>query len=57
MGAIAGHELPLVGDAGAGQVDRLVVEGEDVVLDGALVRAAEDEIARAHRAQAQRFAE
>jgi cytosine/adenosine deaminase-related metal-dependent hydrolase len=37
------------------RVDRLVVEGEDVVQDGALVRAAEDEIASAHRAQAQRF--
>ncbi len=38
------------------RVDRLVVEGEDVVRDGALVRADEDEIARAHRAQARRFA-
>ena len=32
------------------RVDRLVVEGEDVVRGGALVHADEDEIARAHRA-------
>ena len=38
------------------RVDRLVVEGEDVVRDGALVRADEDEIARDQRAQARRFA-
>jgi cytosine/adenosine deaminase-related metal-dependent hydrolase len=38
------------------RVDRLVVEGEDIVSDGALVRADEDDIARTHRAQAQRFA-
>jgi cytosine/adenosine deaminase-related metal-dependent hydrolase len=38
------------------RVERLVVEGEDVVRDGALVNADEDEIARAHRAQARRFA-
>jgi cytosine/adenosine deaminase-related metal-dependent hydrolase len=38
------------------RVDRLVVEGEDVVRGGALVRADEADIARAHRAQAQRFA-
>ena len=38
------------------RVDRLVVEGEDVVRGGALVRADADEIARAHRAQARRFA-
>jgi cytosine/adenosine deaminase-related metal-dependent hydrolase len=38
------------------RVDRLVVGGEDVVRGGALVRADEDEIARAHRAQARRFA-
>jgi cytosine/adenosine deaminase-related metal-dependent hydrolase len=37
------------------RVDRLVVGGEDVVRDGALVRADEDEIARDHRAQARRF--
>jgi cytosine/adenosine deaminase-related metal-dependent hydrolase len=39
------------------RVDRLVVEGEDVVRGGALVHADEDEIARAHRAQARRFCE
>ena len=38
------------------RVDRLVVAGEDVVRGGALVRADEAEIARDHRAQAQRFA-
>jgi cytosine/adenosine deaminase-related metal-dependent hydrolase len=38
------------------RVDRLVVGGEEIVRDGALVRADEDEIARAHREQARRFA-
>jgi cytosine/adenosine deaminase-related metal-dependent hydrolase len=38
------------------RVDRLVVEGEDVVRGGALVRADESEIARAHRVEARRFA-
>jgi cytosine/adenosine deaminase-related metal-dependent hydrolase len=38
------------------RVDRLVVGGEDVVRDGALVRGDEAEIARAHRIQAARFA-
>jgi cytosine/adenosine deaminase-related metal-dependent hydrolase len=38
------------------RVDRLVVGGEDVVRDGALVRADEAEIARDHRVQARRFA-
>jgi cytosine/adenosine deaminase-related metal-dependent hydrolase len=38
------------------RVDRLVVGGEDVVRDGALVRADEDDIASAHRVQARRFA-
>jgi cytosine/adenosine deaminase-related metal-dependent hydrolase len=37
------------------RVDRLVVGGEEIVRGGALVRADESEIARAHRAQAQRF--
>jgi cytosine/adenosine deaminase-related metal-dependent hydrolase len=37
------------------RVDRLVVEGEDVVRGGALVRADETEIASAQRAQAGRF--
>jgi cytosine/adenosine deaminase-related metal-dependent hydrolase len=42
--------------AGPWRVDRLYVGGELVVSGGALVRADEDEIARAHRAQASRFA-
>ena len=37
------------------RVDRLVVGGDDVVRDGALVRADEAEIAREHRVQARRF--
>jgi cytosine/adenosine deaminase-related metal-dependent hydrolase len=58
-----GLELGGAADAVAGlvlsgphRVDRLVVGGEDVVRDGALVRADEDEIARAHRRQAERLA-
>jgi 8-oxoguanine deaminase len=42
--------------SGSHRVDRLVVAGEDVVRGGALVRAVEAEIARAHRVQARRFA-
>jgi len=42
--------------AGPHRVDRLYVGGELVVRGGALVRADEAEIARAHRAQAVRFA-
>ncbi|HYY64563.1 MAG TPA: 8-oxoguanine deaminase [Gaiellaceae bacterium] len=38
------------------RVDRLVVGGEDVVRDGGLVHAAEEEIACDHRKQAERFA-
>jgi cytosine/adenosine deaminase-related metal-dependent hydrolase len=38
------------------RVDRLYVGGEEVVRDGRLVRADEEEIARHHRAQAGRFA-
>jgi 8-oxoguanine deaminase len=37
------------------RVDRLYVGGEEVVRDGRLVHADEDEIAREHRAQAARF--
>ena len=37
------------------RVDRLYVEGEEVVRDGRLVRADEEEIARHHRDQARRF--
>ena len=57
-----GLELGGADDAVAGlvfsaphRVDRLVVEGRDVVRGGALVNADEDEIARAHRIQARRF--
>ena len=39
------------------RVDRLLVGGEDVVRDGQLVRASEQEIASAHRKQARRFAQ
>jgi cytosine/adenosine deaminase-related metal-dependent hydrolase len=42
--------------SGPHRPDRLVVGGEEVVRDGHLVRADEDEIARAHRVQARRFA-
>jgi cytosine/adenosine deaminase-related metal-dependent hydrolase len=38
------------------RVDRLFVGGNEIVRDGHLVHADEDEIARAHRVQAQRFA-
>jgi cytosine/adenosine deaminase-related metal-dependent hydrolase len=37
------------------RVDRLLVGGEDVVRDGRLVRADEEEVAQAQRAQARRF--
>jgi hypothetical protein len=39
------------------RVDRLYVGGNEVVRDGRLVNADEDEIARHHRVQARRFAE
>jgi cytosine/adenosine deaminase-related metal-dependent hydrolase len=42
--------------SGPHRVDRLVVGGEDVVRGGALTRADESAIARAHRVEAQRFA-
>jgi cytosine/adenosine deaminase-related metal-dependent hydrolase len=42
--------------SGPHRVDRLYVGGEEVVRDGHLVRADEDELAREHRRQAQRFA-
>jgi cytosine/adenosine deaminase-related metal-dependent hydrolase len=38
------------------RVDRLIVGGDDVVRDGAVVRASEQEIAHAQRKQATRFA-
>jgi cytosine/adenosine deaminase-related metal-dependent hydrolase len=42
--------------SGPHRVDRLYVGGEEVVRDGHLVRAEEEEIAREHRRHAQRFA-
>ena len=56
---LAGAADPVAGlvFAGAHRVDRLYVGGELVVQGGALVRADEAEIARAHRAQASRFAQ
>jgi cytosine/adenosine deaminase-related metal-dependent hydrolase len=42
--------------AGPHRVDRLLVGGEEAVVDGRLVRADEEEIAREHRTQAARFA-
>jgi cytosine/adenosine deaminase-related metal-dependent hydrolase len=42
--------------AGPHRVDRLYVGGEEVVRDGHLTRAEEDDIAREHRRQAGRFA-
>ena len=41
--------------SGPHRVDRLYVAGEEVVRDGRLVRADEEEIAREHRVQARRF--
>ncbi len=42
--------------SGPHRVDRLYVNGEEVVRDGHLVRADEGEIAKEHRVQAERFA-
>jgi cytosine/adenosine deaminase-related metal-dependent hydrolase len=42
--------------AGPHRVERLLVGGEDVVVEGHLARAAEEEIAREHRVQALRLA-
>jgi cytosine/adenosine deaminase-related metal-dependent hydrolase len=41
--------------SGPHRVDRLIVGGRDVVRDGSLVNAREDEIAREHRTQAARL--
>ena len=41
--------------SGPHRVDRLYVNGEEVVRDGHLVRAEESEIAKEHRVQAERF--
>jgi cytosine/adenosine deaminase-related metal-dependent hydrolase len=55
--ALAGASDPVAGLvlSAPHRVDRLYVGGEEVVRDGSLVRADEDEIAREHRAQARRF--
>jgi cytosine/adenosine deaminase-related metal-dependent hydrolase len=54
---LAGAADPVAGWvlAAPHRVDRLFVGGEEVVRDGRLVKADEDEIAREHRAQARRF--
>ena len=56
--ALCGAEDPVAGlvFSAPHRVDRLVVEGREVVRDGALVNADEDEIARDQRTQARRFA-
>jgi hypothetical protein len=41
--------------SGPHRVDRLLVGGEDVVRDGGLVRADEEEIGREHRKQSERL--
>ena len=55
---LGGADDPVAGlvFSGPHRVDRLIVRGEDVVRGGALVRADETDIARAHRVQAGRFA-
>jgi cytosine/adenosine deaminase-related metal-dependent hydrolase len=55
---LAGAEDPVAGlvFSAPHRVDRLIVGGEYVVRDGALVRGDEEEIARIHRKQARRFA-
>ncbi|HEU4942375.1 MAG TPA: amidohydrolase family protein, partial [Gaiellaceae bacterium] len=54
---LAGAADPVAGLvlAAPHRVDRLFVGGDEVVRDGHLVRADEDDIAREHRAQARRF--
>ena len=54
---LGGADDPVAGlvFAGPHRVERLVVGGEDVVRDGELVRADEEEIAREHRVQARRL--
>ena len=54
---LGGADDPVAGlvFAGPHRVERLVVAGEDVVRDGRLVRADEEEIAREHRVQARRL--
>ena len=55
---LAGAEDPVAGlvFSGPHRVDRLVVAGEDVVREGRLVRADEEQIAKEHRRVAARFA-
>ena len=54
---LGGADDPVAGLvlAGPHRVERLVVAGEDVVRDGRLVNADEEEIAREHRVQARRL--
>ena len=54
---LGGADDPVAGIVFAGpqRPDLVVVGGETVVRDGALARADEAEIARAHRAEARRF--
>jgi cytosine/adenosine deaminase-related metal-dependent hydrolase len=54
---LGGAEDPVAGLvlSGPHRVDRLYVGGEEVVRDGHLARADEEEIAREHRLQARRF--
>jgi len=56
---LGGADDPVAGlvFSGSHRVDRLYVGGEEVVRDGRLVRADEEEIAREHRVHAARFAE
>jgi cytosine/adenosine deaminase-related metal-dependent hydrolase len=56
---LAGANDPVAGLvlSGPHRVDRLLVGGQEVVRDGALVRVDEAEIAREHRAQAKRLEE
>jgi len=55
---LGGADDPVAGLvlSGPHRVDRLYVGGEEVVRDGRLTRADEDEIAREHRVHARRFA-
>jgi cytosine/adenosine deaminase-related metal-dependent hydrolase len=54
---LAGAADPVAGlvFAGPHRVDRLFVGGEEIVREGRLMRADEEEIARQHRVQARRF--
>jgi len=54
---LAGADDPLAGlvFSGPHRVDRLVVAGEDVVREGQLVRADEEQIAQEHRRVAEKF--